>query len=255
MPELDQTIQVFIADASRDSVELLCALFEPEDDISVVGTALRGDEALRSIPDSGADLLLVDLLLPGLDGLSLLRRLKQAGDLPHAIVLSGFYNDSIARCVSAVADNFLPKPCGGEDLLRHIRAAARGTESGLVRDDGAVVRRALMEVCVLPHLDGFRYLQSALQRTWANPAQLRGVTKSLYRDVAKEFGTTPACVERSVRSAIERAWQRMDAATRQRVFGTQAAASEKAPSNVPFLTAMTVFLDDHDGGGYRSGGR
>lgn len=255
MPGLDKIIRVFLADASRDSVELLCALLAPEDDIAVVGTALRGDEALRRIPESGADLLLVDLLLPGLDGLSLLRRLKQDGVLPHAIVLSGFYNDSIARCVSAVADNYLPKPCGGEDLLRHIRATVRGTERGFVRDDSAIVRRALMEAGVLPHLDGFRYLQSALRRTWGNPTLLRGVTKSLYRDIAKEFGTTPACIERSVRSAVERAWQRMDAQTRRAIFGAQAEQWEKAPSNVPFLTAMTVWLDSRDSGGARSGGR
>lgn len=247
-------IRVFIADASRDSVELLCALFAQEADVSVVGTALRGDEALTRFPGSGADLLLTDLLLPGLDGLSLLRRLKRDGALPHAIVLSGFYNDSIARCVSAVADNYLPKPCGGEDLLRHIRACVLGAEKGFVRDDSAIVHRALMEACVLPHLDGFRYLQSALVRTWGNPTLLRGVTKSLYRDVAKEFGTTPACIERSVRSAIERAWPRMDAGTRRSIFGAQAEHWEKAPSNVPFLTALTAYIDSRYSGGYRSGG-
>ena len=252
---MEELIRVFIADASRDSIELLCALIAPEEDIAVVGTARRGDEALQRMPHSGADLLLTDLLLPGLDGLSLLRRLREAGALSHAIVLSGFYNDSIARCVSAVADNYLAKPCGGEDLLRHIRAAVRGTALGLVRDDSAAVRRALADACVLPHLDGFRYLQSALQRTWGNPSLLRGVTKSLYRDVAKEFGTTPACVERSVRSAIERAWPRMDAQTRRAIFGAQAAQQEKAPSNVPFLTALTVWLDSRDAESARSGGR
>ena len=117
----------------------------------------------------------------------------------------------------------------------------------------AAVRRTLLIAGLMPHLDGFRYLRSALERTWADPALLRGVTKSLYRDVAKEFSTNPACVERSIRAAIAQAWPRMDAETKARVFGQQAAQRSKAPSNVPFLTAMTAFLDAQDVG-YRSGG-
>ena len=222
---MEQPIRIFIADGSRDSVELLRILLEREEDFSVVGTACRGDDALQRFPGSGTELLLCDLLLPGLDGLSLLRRLKADGTLKHAIVLSGFFNDSIARPISAVADNYLPKPC-----------------------------RALLEARVMPHLDGFRYLRSALERTCATPALLRGVTKSLYRDVAKEFNTTPACVERSMRAAIDRAWTRMDDDVRLRIFGPEAASRDKAPSNVPFLTAMTAYIENTGGVPRRCGG-
>lgn len=244
---MERLIPIFIADASRDSAELLRTLLESEKDLTVVGTACRGDDALQRFPGSGADLLLCDLLLPGLDGLSLLRRLRSADALPHAIVLSAFYNDSIARSVSAVADMFLPKPCASEELLRHIRECVLGTERIIFPDERSAVRRALLAAGVMPHLDGFRYLRSALERTRANPALLRGVTKSLYRDVAKEFSTTPACVERSMRAALERAWERMDDAVRLHLFGPQAADWTKAPSNVPFLTALTSFPDDLDG--------
>ncbi len=244
MGTTERPIRVFLADSSGESVELLRSVLEQENDISVVGTACRGDEAIRLFPESGADLLLCELLLPGLDGLSLLRRLRSAGALPHAIVLSGFYNDRVARSVSAVAEFFLPKPCSVVELLRHIRESVRGTERILLADERAAVRRSLQLAGVMPHLDGFHYLASALERTWADPAMLHGVTKSLYRDIAREFGTTPACVERSMRSAIRQAWERMDENTRTRIFGPQASLRERAPSNVPFLTAMTAFLDD-----------
>ncbi len=251
---MEQPIRIFIADGSRDSVELLRILLEREEDFSVVGTACRGDDALQRFPGSGAELLLCDLLLPGLDGLSLLRRLKADGTLKHAIVLSGFFNDSIARPISAVADNYLPKPCCAEELFRHIRECICGTERSFVPSERAAVRSALLTVCVMPHLDGFRYLRSALERTCATPALLRGVTKSLYRDVAKEFNTTPACVERSMRAAIDRAWTRMDDDVRLRIFGPDAASRDKAPSNVPFLTAMTAYIENTGGVPRRCGG-
>ena len=241
---MEQTIRVFIADASRDSVELLRRLLEEEGSFSVVGTAYRGDEALRRFPESGADLLLCDLLLPGLDGLSLLRSLRAENALPHAIVLSGFYNDKIARSLSGLVDDFLPKPCSAQSLLRRVRDCALGLDRCIFLSRRAAVRRALQEANVMPHLDGFRYLESALDRTWGNPALLRGVTKSLYRDVAKEFDTNPACVERSIRAAVDRSWERMSDAARRRIFGSQSLRWTKAPSNVPFLTALTAFLEN-----------
>ena len=241
---MERLIRVFIADASRESAELLCAALEQEEDIAVVGVAAWGDEALLRFPASGADLLLTDLLLPGLDGLSLLRRLRDQGALPHAIVLSGFFNDRIARAVSYVADDYLAKPCRTEDLLRRIRACVLGSSGVFARNDDAAVTRALIACGVLPHLDGFRYLRDGLLAIGADRSLLRGVTKALYRDIARRFGTTPACVERSIRSAVERAWQHKTPAERRRTFGALFDPwQDKAPSNVPFLNAMTEYLE------------
>ena len=244
---MERLIRVFIADPSRDCVELLRAALEQAEDIAVVDTALRGDEVLSRFPGSGADLLLTELLLPGLDGLSLLRQLKSEGALPHAIVLSAFFNDRIARAVSGAADDYLAKPCRSEDLLRHIRECVLGVPPVFLRTDGAAVGSALIACGVMPHLDGFEYLRFGLTAILADRSLLRGVTKSLYRDVARQFGTTPVCVERSIRTAVERAWERVGPAERRKTFGALFDAWEQAPSNVPFLTAMAEYLEP-DGG-------
>ena len=241
---MEREIRVFLADGSRDSATLLAETLQREEDITVVGVACRGDDALARFPGSGADLLLTDLLLPGLDGLSLLRSLREQGALRHAIVLSGFYNDRIARFVSAAADDYLAKPCRTEDLLRHIRASVLGTDGPrFVRDDLSRITNALIDCGVMPHLDGFTYLRTGLLRILDDRSLLRGVTKSLYRDIARSCGTTPACVERSIRSAVEHAWARVSPEERHARFGTLFDPWREAPSNVPFLTAMTEYLD------------
>ncbi len=240
---MERLIRVFIAEPSRDCLEMLREVLEREEDISVVGTASWGDEALERFPASGADVLLTALLLPGLDGLGLLRRLREAGALPHAVVLSGFCNDRIARAVSYAADDYLAKPCSTEDLVRRIRACVLGVSRVFVRSD-AEVTRALIDCGFMAHLNGFRYLQDALTAILADRSLLRGVTKCLYRDIARRFGTTPACVERSIRSAIERAWQLRSPDARRRRFGALFDAwQDKAPSAVPFLNAMTEYLE------------
>ena len=239
---MEQMIRVFIADASVEYTELLRSVLEQEEDFLVVGTAVRGDRALEALPGCRADLLITDLLLPGLDGLSLLRRLKEQGQLPHALVVSVFFNDRIARVISDLADNYLPKPCRTEDLVCHMRESVLGTGRAFVREYEPLVTRLLIDCGLMPHLNGFDYLRSALLRTLDDRTLLRGVTKALYRDIAREYGTNAACVERSMRSAIDRAWARISPRERRSSFGALFDAFPEAPSNVPFLTVMTEYI-------------
>lgn len=239
---MEQIIRVFIADASAESAGLLRAALEQEKDFLVVGTAARGDQALHALEQGDVDLLIADLLLPGLDGLSLLRRLRDADCLPRTIVVSGFFNDRIARSVSALADNYLPKPCRTEDLVRYMRESICGR--GFVRAYDSVVSRLLIDCGLSPHLSGYTYLKDGILRILDDRSLLHGVTKSLYRDIARQFGTNAACVERSIRSSLARAWEQISPAQRHAAFGSLFDAYPEAPSNLPFLTAMTEYIEN-----------
>ena len=243
---MEQIIRVFIADASAEYTQLLRTALEQEPDLLVVGTARRGDLALRALrEDCRADLLVTDLLLPGLDGLSLLRELKESGALPHVLVVSGFFNDRIARIVSGLADNYLPKPCRTEELISHIRESVLGRGRAFVRSYDSLVSRLLIDCGLMPHLNGYEYLKSGILRALDDRSLLRGVTKSLYRDIARQHGTNAACVERSIRSAVAQAWIRVTPEQRHAVFGSLFDSyGEEAPSNLPFLTAMTEYVGD-----------
>ena len=240
---MENAIRVFLADPSRDYLDMLCKALEQQEDFIVAGTAVTGDRAAEAFPDSDADLLVTELLLPGLDGMSLLRRLRSQGCLHHAIVVSGFFNEHTARAVSHLADNYLPKPCRTEDLIRHMREAVHGRDKTLVYNYTSIVTQMLLDFGVPPHLDGFAYLRDSILRILEDRTLLRGVTKALYRETAKRFGTTPLCVERSIRAAIDCGWKRRSREKRSRHFGTLFDSFEKAPSNVPFLTAMTEFVE------------
>ena len=242
---MEQVIRVFIADASAESLGLLRAALEREKDFLVVGAAARGDHALRALEQGGVDLLITDLLLPGLDGLSLLRQLRAADCLPHTIVVSGFFNDRIARSVSMYADNFLPKPCRTEDLILHMRESVLGRGRTFVRAYDTVVSHLLIDCGLSPHLSGFSYLKDGILRILDDRSLLRGVTKSLYRDIARQFGTNSACVERSIRSSLARAWDRISPEQRHEVFGSLFDFYPEAPSNLPFLTVMTEYIENY----------
>ena len=236
---MSQPITIFIADASEEYIGLLHSALEEDPDLRVVGTASSGTAAYQQMRELRPDLLITDLLLPGLDGISLLRQLQAEGLLSHVIVISGFFNDRIAKSVSQLADNYLPKPCRTGDLIAHIRECVLGREKEFVLDLKRTVGHALVQFGVPIHLDGFDYLQTAIVMALEDRGVLRGVTKSLYRDIARHYGTTAVCVERSVRSAIEHAWERRTSEERRRCFGYLFDSYQRPPSNVPFLTAMT----------------
>ena len=240
---MEQFFRVFIVDSSRDTVWLLRKTLQEEKDFMVAGTETRGDRALGRLIACRPDLLITDLLLPGMDGLSLMRALQKEGCLPHVLVVSGFYNDRVAALVSGLADNFIAKPCPSKLLIRHMRDCVLGTGQTFSREIGIVVTRQLINFGIMPHLCGFSYIHAGIVRALEERGVLRGVTKELYREIARQHGTTPCCVERGMRAAIERAWEQVGAEERRLAFGSLFDSFAEPPTNVPFLAIMTEYID------------
>ena len=120
-------IRVFLVEDQvlvREGIRNLLAL---EKEIEVVGTASDGREAIDAIPSSGADVVLLDVRLPRLSGLDVLRRLGEAGKLPPAIILTTFDDEKIVlEGLRAGARGYLLKDVSLDDLVHAIRAVAGG---------------------------------------------------------------------------------------------------------------------------------
>ena len=113
---METKIRILTVDPNREFCRQLTELVAAEGDMEVVGTASDGQEALERAAELKPDLILLELVLPKLDGLEVLRRLPDKGAACHVIVLSGF-----AECSDCGADYFIPKPCDIESLISRIR--------------------------------------------------------------------------------------------------------------------------------------
>ena len=119
---METKTRVLTADANLDFCKMLEKMAAAENDMEVVGKAADGMEALAKIAELRPDIVLLDLVLPKLDGLEVLHRLPETGCRPHVIVLSGFVNSGVvSACSAAGADYFIPKPCDAPMLLGRIR--------------------------------------------------------------------------------------------------------------------------------------
>ena len=245
----EDIIKVFLADRSPELALLLRDALAQRG-IEIEDTALSGAQALEKLRRARPDVLLTELLLPELDGLSLLRTLREEKRMPATVVLSAFCNDRVARdCAQLGVDFFLTKPCAVDALCACIREAALG--GGGVRPSADLrVREALLRFPIPAHLNGYSYLCTALERVLEDRRSLQGVTKALYRDIAREERTTAECVERSMRAAIVRGWEKGGGEHRRREFGSAFAGLDRPPTITRFLSIMAeqIALESADRG-------
>ena len=251
---METKVRILIADPNRDFCRQLSELLSLEEDMEIVGTAADGQEAVERAVELKPELMLMELVLPKLDGLEVLRRLHEQGVTCRTIVLSGFINGKvIAECSNCGADYFIPKPCDIQALISRIRQLSAGepctpgvgidfresaAASRLEADLESVVTDIIHEIGVPAHIKGYQYLREAIILTIKDMDMINAVTKVLYPEVAKHFGTTPSRVERAIRHAIEVAWDRGDVEVLQKFFGYTVSGIKGKPTNSEFIAMI-----------------
>jgi len=238
---MEDKISVVLADANEEFRAMLCDAIEKTGEFDVVGLAGDGLTAWALIGEKRPQLLLSDLLLPELDGLGLLDRLCELEKRPKVILVSALYSDEIvAQAMERGVSFFMPKPCETASLLRRMRQAC-GSESAEEDASRALQRQVtavIHEVGVPAHIKGYQYVREAIVIAVQDMDVINAVTKVLYPEVARRFGTTPSRVERAVRHAIEVAWDRGDLETLQRYFGYTVSNTKGKPTNSEFIAMI-----------------
>ena len=237
--EKDIRSRVLLADANEEFRRLLQKAIENTGEFTVVGSVGDGMEALHLIEEREPDLVLADVVLPGLDGFGLIRRAPK-NKKTQFIVISAFCSDRTAEeAMRLGAAYFIPKPCATESLLERMRETRQDTEQV---DHSAelknMVTSIIHEIGVPAHIKGYQYLREAIMIAVDDMDVINAVTKVLYPEVARRFSTTPSRVERAIRHAIEVAWDRGDLETLQRFFGYTVSNTKGKPTNSEFIAMI-----------------
>ena len=205
--------------------------------MEVVADAGDGLAALEAVETLHPQVLLTDTLLPGLDGLGLLRRIRGKGTRT-IVITSAVMDNTVQQARQAGAYAFLPKPADNKSLLEHITGAAAPPDEQSTPQLEGMVTAIIHEIGVPAHIKGYQYLREAIILTVENMDVINAVTKVLYPEVAKRFGTTPSRVERAIRHAIEVAWDRGDIETLQKYFGYTVNSAKGKPTNSEFIAMI-----------------
>lgn len=103
------------------------AFLDTQPDLKVVGEAESGEEAIRLAAEQAPDVVLMDLVMPGMDGVEATRRVKQVSPRSRVIVLTSYHQDEhIFPAIRAGALSYLLKDVAPPELAEAVRKAARG---------------------------------------------------------------------------------------------------------------------------------
>ena len=243
---MDNKTTVIIADNSEEFCGSLTAALQRADGFQVLGTVSDGEQAVQMILEQQPDILVLDMMLSKRDGISVLKAIGGMDHKPITLATSGFVTDYVASAAANLGARYLMlKPCDMSALverLEEIRGGENQRKTLVRRNDKAsieaMVTSIIHEIGVPAHIKGYQYLREAIIIAVNDMDVINAITKVLYPQVAKTFGTTPSRVERAIRHAIEVAWDRGDLDTLQRFFGYTVSNTKGKPTNSEFIALI-----------------
>lgn len=254
-------LNVAIADDNPKMVNLLNNILEKEDGFCVVGKAENGEDAYNMIMETNPDVVLMDVIMPKLDGISVMERVKKAHkgeEAPSFIMVTAVGNDKVASDAFEMgASYFIMKPFNKEVVLDKIRrvyshkaclsnyAEMRRVQPYIDKTEYIQqnlendVTQLLHEIGIPAHIKGYQYLRDAIAISVEEEDMLVSVTKVLYPTIAKRHQTTSSRVERAIRHAIEVAWSRGRVDTINNLFGYTIDNGKGKPTNSEFIALVS----------------
>lgn len=261
---VNKKITVLIADDNMEFSATLANCIKAEEGLELISMAKDGIEAFDMIKIYEPDVVLLDVIMPRLDGLGVLEKVFENNleKMPMFIMISAVGQDKITqKAVNLGAQYYIVKPFEIDVLIKRIKDLKyfkptetkalytsreikpayidisqniKKTEENLE----ALVTNVIHEIGVPAHIKGYQYLREAIMMVVNDIDIINQITKQLYPDIAHKYRTTPSRVERAIRHAIEVAWGRGEQTVVESIFGYTVSATKGKPTNSEFIAMI-----------------
>ena len=248
-------LSIAIADDNERMVEILDSIVKKDNEIRIVGKANNGEDVYQMIKEKEPDVVLLDLIMPKMDGLSVMERINQDRSIkkhPKFIVISAIGHEGITEdAFNLGAHYYIMKPFNNDMVLSRVKSIKNYMTSGCLKIPGNPVSEKIVvedlenqvtdmihEVGVPAHIKGYQYLRDAIMMVIDEAEMLNSITKILYPTIAKRNQTTPSRVERAIRHAIEVAWSRGNMDIINSLFSYTVSTGKGKPTNSEFIALI-----------------
>lgn len=228
--------KILIAETSVEFSEQLCNILGGNYDIRVCHSGLSVKELLK---DFCPDVLVMDLALPGMDGISLLKQISALALRPRILLTTCFMSPYVEAAIAGLGvDMVMLKPCKVEILTERIQDLMEDEEpQAMMRlKPRYTIASMLMDLNIPSKRRGFKYLEQGIKQYMERPGQ--ALTKTIYPDVAREYYTNPQAVERAIRQVIHESWARRDDKVWRMYFSSGREGIIPRPTNAEFISRM-----------------
>lgn len=257
-----ESIRVLIVDDNMLLCRRISEQLTAKNGLAQIECVGDGAQALSMLKKGKYDILLMDLILPQIDGFGLLEGLRQNDITPPAniVVISALSQDDvIRRACNLGANYFVVKPFDIETLCRRLLDtpvpklensagpfARMNSRTGSVKSLDERISNVFLAVGIPAHIKGYHFLREAVKLVYADRTIINAITKELYPGVAKAMDTSASKVERAIRHAIEVSWARGKIENINAIFGYTIYSKHEKPTNGEFiaLVADKLITDD-----------
>ncbi len=241
-----KAIDVLIIDDNEDVIKKANDYFKSSRGINVVKSFRSGKDGLNYILNNPNtfDLLLMDIIMPEVDGITILEEMKKRNIHKHAIVLTSYKKESMIKLISGYdIDYYMVKPIDFNALEKRITAVLAPTDNiePVEEKDSKLemaISKLLHSLGIPSHIRGYQYIRESIYLMYQNPDMIGGITKSIYPEIAHRFDTTSSRVERAIRHAIEVSWNRGDYEVMEDIFGHSIDFDRSKPTNSEFIATI-----------------
>lgn len=234
---------IIIADDNLSLANSLKDFFDSKDGFSVLAIAPNGVKALELISRLKPDFLLLDIVMPELDGFGVLSALE--GKKPAVVMMSQLATDGfVQKAMQYGASYFLAKPFDFETAYKVLsdlaspQPATKPVQNKRNRSLDEKISNLFISVGIPAHIKGYQFLREAIKMTIETPDIINSITKRLYPSIAERYGTSASKVERAIRHAIEVAWNRGKIENINNIFGIKIYSPNEKPTNGEFIALI-----------------
>jgi len=254
-------INILIVDDNKEFSNILNDYLGNQIDMQVIGMAKDGVEGLELIQEKKPDLVILDIIMPRLDGLGVLEKLNTMNidPKPHIIVLSSVGLDKVTQIALTLGvDYYVIKPFEMDVFVKRIRQMfnsmkysnefknniiySENNESKVDQLESvdllSEITDIIRQIGITANMNGYMYLREAISLVVDDIELLSAVTKELYPHIGKKFNTTASRVERGIRHAIEVAWTKGDVEAINTLLGNNLRNEKSRPTNSQFIAMV-----------------
>lgn len=258
---ISERLKIVVADSNKNSAEELRQFLQEKDEIEEVTVVSDGTAAYTAILHTKPDVVLLDIVLAGIDGLGVLEKVNETmllEEVPSFIFVTSISTENLIECACQLgADYFILKPYNIENIYNRILQIAmrngkveekflypaKSYGDSIMEDERmsqieADITEIIREIGIPAHIKGYQYVRDGIIMTIQDIKMLNYITKLLYPTIAKKYKTTSSSVERAIRHAIEVAWNKGKIDVLEDMFGYTISAGRGKPTNSEFIALI-----------------
>lgn len=238
---MNSSIRVLVIDNDKSVTNEVKKYFSSHEVIKVVACKYDGEEALSYIINNVNyfDVIVMDLLLPKIDGLFILSELKRRDIKKSVIITTGFKEDKIMEEVNNYGiDYYMLKPVNFMSLEKRLLSLCLDKNNAYFNQE-LILTDLLHNLGIPSHLSGFKYIRDGVLLMRNSQRPISYITKDIYPELSRRYNSTPSRIERSIRNAIEISWNRGDVDLMDELFGNSLNLNRDKPTNAEYISTIS----------------